>query len=179
MMRFNVKIRAVFLMLALALTPAWAQQYPGGAHRLKSLQGELVINSGFVNNLNIHTFHVYSFLFKPVDAEMDWQQVPIVERDDGSELKFTVTRTHTADFTLRDARVVVVNGIFELRVAQKIHKGSPYDDDSSIQVRRYVLEQTEDEERWVFRHVSSKDAGRGTTIEQALNSRRMPRAKTD
>lgn len=179
MMRLNVNIRAAFLMLALTLTPAWAQQYPGGAHRLRSLQGELVINSGFVNNLNIHTFHVYSFLFKPVDAELDWQQVPIVERDDANELKFTVTRTHTADFTLRDARVVVVNGIFELRVAQKIHKGSPYEDDSSVQVRRYVLKQTEDEERWVFQYVSSKDAGQGTTIEQALSPRRMPGAKTD
>lgn len=168
MMRLQVIIRAVVLALALVSSPAWAQQYSGGAHWLKSPQGELAINSGFVNNLNVHTFHVYSFLFKPVNSELGWQQVPIVECNNGSDLKFTITTANTADFTLRDARIVIVGGTFELRIAQMVYKESPYDEDSSVQLRRYVLEQIEDEERWVFQYASSHDAGRGATIEQAL-----------
>lgn len=178
MMRLPLSIRAVVFALALALSPAWAQQYPGGTHRLESPQGELVINSGFVNNWNVHTFHVYSFLFKPVDSELGWQQVPVVERDDGSDLKFTVMTANTVDFTLRDARVAVTHGTFELWVAQKIYKDSPYDDDASVQIRRYVLRQTGDEERWIFQYASSRNLGRGTTIEQALNPRRQSRVKT-
>lgn len=171
MRTLQVNIRAFVLAWALVSSPAWAQQYSGGAHRLKSSQGELVINSGFVNNLNVHTFNVYSFLFKPVSSDFGWQQVPVVEHNDGSDLRFTMTTANTADFTLRDARVVIVGGAFELRIAQKVYKDSPYDEDSSIQIRRYVLEQTEDEERWVFQYASSQNVGRGATIEQALTPR--------
>lgn len=174
-----MNIRAVILVLAFAVAPAWAQQYPGGAYRLESPQGQLVVNAGFVNNLNVHTFHVYSFLFKPGDPASGWQQVPIVEQDDGSDMEFTLTTAHTADFTLRDARVVVVGGTFELHVAQKMFKHTPYDDNASIQVRRYVLQQTEDEERWVFQYASSRNAGRDLAVEQALNPRRKPRTKTE
>lgn len=175
----NVNIRAVFLLLAFAVAPAGAQQYRGGAHRLESPQGELVINSGFVNNLNVHTFHVYSFLFKPSDPGSGWQQVPVVEQDIGSDMKFTVTTANTADFTLRDARVVVVDGAAELQIAQKIFRHSPYDDNATVQLRRYVLQQTEDEERWVFQYASSSSVGRGVTVEEALNPQRKPRAKAE
>lgn len=177
MMRLQLSIRAVVLALALVFSPAEAQQYPGGTHRFESPQGELAIHSGFVNNWNAHTFNVYSFLFKPVDSELGWQQVPVVERNDGSDLKFTVLTANTVDFTLRDARVAVAHGTFELWVAQKIYKESPYDDNASVQLRRYVLVQTEDEERWVFQYASSRDLGRGTTIEQALNPRSRMKTK--
>lgn len=172
MMRLQLNFRAVVFALALVVSPAGAQQYPGGTHRLESPQGELAINSGFVNNWNVHTFNVYSFLFKPVSSELGWQQVPVVERTDGSDLKFTVMTANTADFTLRDARVALVDGTFELRVAQKIYKDTPYDENASVQLRRYVLMQTADEDRWIFQYASSRNLGRGATIEQALDPRR-------
>ena len=173
-----MSIRAIALAQALVLSPVWAQQYPGGTHRLESRQGELAINSGFVNNWNMHTFNVYSFLFKPLNSELGWQQVPVVDRNDGSDLKFIVMTANTADFTLRDARVAVVHGTFELWVAGKIYKETPYDDNVSVQLQRYVLVQTEGEDRWVFQHASSGNLGRGITIEQALNPRRQSRVKT-
>lgn len=177
MKSFKLSICAIALAQALALSPVCAQQYAGGTHRLQSPQGELAINSGFVNNWNVHTFNVYSFLFKPLNSELGWQQVPVVERNDGSDLKFMVTTANTADFTLRDARVAVVHGTFELWVAQKIYQDSPYDDAVSVQLCRYVLVQTEGEERWIFQYASSRNLGRGTTIEQALNPRQPSRVK--
>jgi len=147
-----------------------AQQYRGGSHKIPSAQGTLVVNSGYVNNLNAHTFHVYSFMLMPRDAGDGWQQVPLVESDANPDMKFVVTTANTADFALRDAKVSAIAGKLVLQIAQLKYKDTPYDKNTSIEVRRYDLRQTEDEERWVFAHVSSRNVGAKFTVEQALNT---------
>lgn len=170
MMNAVYRICAMALTLMLALGPVKAQQYPGGSHSVVTPQGTLVINSGFVNNLNVHTFQVYSFLFKPKATDEGWQQVAIVENDNGSALNFTLTTANTADFALRDAKASVSGGKLLLQVAQKKYKATPYDDDARVEVRRYELQQMPDEERWVFRLVSVRDAGSKVSVEQALSA---------
>lgn len=160
---------ALALASMLALTPAQAQQYPGGSHAIAGPQGTLVINSGFVNNLNVHTFQVYSFLFKPKSQTGSWHQVPVMEGDDASNLKFVVTTANTADFSLRDAKVSVSGQKLLLHVVQKKYKDTPYDDDAKVEVRRYELQKLPDEQRWIFRLMSVRDAGTKTTVEQALH----------
>lgn len=177
-MRIAMKTCAGLIAAALSFGAAWAQQYPGGSHSIASPQGTLVVNSGFVNNFNVHTFHVYSFLFKPKEPGADWQQVPIVEGADISSLKFLVTTASTADFTLRDAKVSVVGGRLVLHVAEKRYKDTPYDEHAPIEVRRYELRKTQDEGRWVFDLVSMNSAGVGTAVEDALRARsKTPRGK--
>jgi len=158
------------LAAAFAILPARAQQYAGGRHVIATPQGELVVNSGFVNNLNAHTFQVYSFLLKPKNAEDGWQQVPLVDGPGDTALKFTMSTANTADFALRDAKVFVAGGKVLLQVAQKKYKDTPYDESATVEVRRYELKQLPDEERWVFEYVSARNAGNGITVEQALNA---------
>lgn len=179
MMNFLAKTCSGLIATLLAVAPAWAQQYSGGSHRIVTPQGTLVINSGFVNNLNVHTFHVYSFLLKPSgDSDDGWQQVPVVESREDGALKFTLTTANTADFTLRDAKVAVVDGRVVLLVAHRRYKDTPYDDDASVEVRRYELRQTQDEERWIFQWISTWDAGGKASVEQALTSQQaVPRKK--
>ena len=155
--------------LILCVGVAWSQQYTGGSHRISSPQGTLVVNSGYVSNFNVHTFHVYSFQFKPNATDEEWQQVPVMEARDSTEMKFMVTTANTADFTLRDAKVLVSGGKLTLLVAQKKYKETPYDDDAFVEVQRYELQKTIDEGRWVFRKISSRKTGGAVTVELALN----------
>lgn len=168
----NLCVCLLFLVALAAGGACAQQQYAGGSHIVTASQGTLEVNSGFVNNLNVHTFQVYSFLFRPKTAGDTWQQVPIVDNDQ-SNLKFVVTTSNTADFTLRDAKVLVVSGKFILRVAQMIYKETPYDEDATVVVRSYELRKTADEERWIFKLVSTRDIGSGKTVDEALS---MPEA---
>ncbi|WP_394538505.1 hypothetical protein PRJ39_22845 [Lysobacter enzymogenes] len=161
---------AAALMAVLAAPGVNAQQYAGGRHAIATPQGELVVNSGFVNNLNAHTFQVYSFLLKPNGADEGWQQVPLVDGTGDTALRFTLSTANTADFALRDAKVSVAAGKVLLQIAQKKYKDTPYDDDATVEVRRYELKRLVDEQRWIFEYVSARNAGREVTVEQALNA---------
>jgi len=171
----SIKIACVSLLsLLLGAGAVSAQQYPGGSQKISSAQGTLVVNSGYVNNLNAHTFHVYSFMLMPKDTRAGWQQVPVVESDVDPDMRFSVTTANTADFALRDAKVAAIAGKLVLRVAQLKYKDTPYDNKTSVEVRRYELKQTQDEERWVFAYVSSCNAGSKLTVEQALDTTCIP-----
>lgn len=169
-MRTAKNILPLALTLLLCAAPTEAQQYPGGSHRIGAPQGTLVINSGFVNHLNAHTFHVYTFLFKPRVAGQAWQQVPVVESDSGAGMNFTLTTSNSADFTLRDAKVSLSAGRVLLQVAQKKYQSTPYDDNATVEVMLYELQQTRDEGRWIFKRVGARDVGTKVSIEQSLRS---------
>lgn len=169
-MRTAKSILPLALTLLLGAGPTEAQQYRSGSHRISAPQGTLVINSGFVNHLNAHTFHVYTFLFKPSAAGQEWQQVPVTGGDSGAGLNFTLTTSNSADFTLRDAKVSVSAGRVVLQVAQKKYQSTPYDDNATVEVTLYELQQTRDEGRWIFRRVGARNVGTDVSVEQSLSS---------
>lgn len=154
-------------LLALQAWPTAAQHYTTGSHTLRAEAGEVRINVGMVGHHNAHSFQVYTFLFRP-QGHAHWHQLPIARVRDASSLDFTLARTATADFTIRDA-VVAANPVgITLTIAELRYVASPYDDDARVYVEQYRLIRLEDFDRWVFEKMSDRAAPVGQTVEEVL-----------
>ncbi|HEL3748306.1 hypothetical protein JAK58_08735 [Stenotrophomonas maltophilia] len=164
-------IRHFLLLLALCMGPsANAQQYSTGSTDIKTAQGTLRVNSGYVSHSNAHSFHVYSFQYRPIANEAVWNQLPLLARNDAPPVDFLVKATATADFPLRDARVRVEAGKVVLYIAELSFKDTPYDDDAAVELKRYLLKQQPDEERWVLVLDSTRRLPQGVDVAQALST---------
>lgn len=162
-------IRSLFLLLGMCIAnAAGAQQYAPGSTDIKTPQGVMRVTSGLVNHLNAHSFHVYTFQYKKSDASSVWNQLPLLDKVAAPPTGFVFRATSTADFPLRDARVVVESGKVALYVAQLKFEDTPYDDSASVELRRYLLKQQPDEERWVLLFDSTRQLPKGVDVEQAL-----------
>ncbi|MGY0611516.1 hypothetical protein [Luteimonas sp. A501] len=157
----------VTALLLCAVGSASAQNYASGEHVLDSAQGELRINVGLVSHLNAHTFHVYTFQFRP-SGETAWHQLPLVRDAADPALDFILTRTATADFTTRDARLAVDGPAPGLAIAALEYEDTPYDDDARVRVETFALKRLDEEGRWIFERQGESLAAPGTTIEEAL-----------
>jgi len=69
---------------------------------------------------------------------------------------------------LRDARVVVEAGKVFLYVAELTFQDTPYDDNATVELKRYALKQQPDEERWVLVLDSTRRLAKGIDVTQAL-----------
>lgn len=168
-----MKIRSLLLLLGLGLaTLAQAQQYPPGSTDIKAPQGVVRVNAGYVSHFNAHSFHVYSFQYRPTAADAVWNQLPLLARSDAPPADFLVKATATADFPLRDARFVVEAGKVVLYIAELTFKDTPYDDNATVELKRYLLKQQPDEERWVLVLDSTRRLPQGVDVAQALS--RLP-----
>lgn len=161
------KILIGTLWLMSAFGAAIAQSYPAGEHALESRLGEVRINSGFVSNFNVHTFYVYTFMFQPA-GETLWHQLPIVRDTSDPTMEFVLTRTATADFTMRDAQVFTDAEGLALAVAQLHYEATPYDDDAHVGVETFRLHRLEEEGRWIFKKEGTDSAAPGLSVEDAL-----------
>lgn len=162
-------IRSFLLLLGLSLASlAQAQQYPPGSTDIKAGQGTVRVNTGYVSHFNAHSFHVYSFQYRPTASDAVWNQLPLLPRNDAPPAEFLVKATATADFPLRDARVVVEGNKVALYIAELTFKDTPYDDNATVELKRYVLKQQPDEERWVLVLDSTRRLPQGTDVTQAL-----------
>lgn len=163
-----MKISACFLAFTLLLTaPAHAQQYKPGTATIATAQGTLRVNSGLVNHFNAHSFYVYSFQWQPQGKDAVWNQVPLLAKADAAPTEFVLKTAATADFALRDARVVQAGGKTWLSVANLTYTDTPYDDDASVELKRYELVRQPDEDRWVFVLRSTRSLKKAT-VAQAL-----------
>lgn len=162
-------LRSTILFIALALcAPALrAQTYATGEHTMQAPVGQLRINSGFVAHQNAHSFHVYTFLFRP-DGTETWHQVPVIREIDAPAMEFTVRRTATADFTTRDAVAVPHSGGLRLTIAALDYASTPYDADAVARIEHFRLEQLEEEGRWIFLLYSNGVAQKGESIEDVI-----------
>ena len=162
-------LRSTILFIALALcAPALhAQTYATGEHTVQTPVGQLRINSGFVAHQNAHSFHVYTFLFRP-DGAKTWHQVPVIREIDAPAMEFTVRRTATADFTTRDAVVVPHDHGLRLTIAALDYASTPYDADAVVRIERFRLEQLEEEGRCIFLLDSTGVAPKGHSIEDVV-----------
>lgn len=157
----------LLLAAAIAAAPAEAQQYKPGTATIASAQGTLRVNSGLVNHFNAHSFYVYSFQWQPSGKDAVWNQVPLLAKPDAAPSEFVFKTAATADFPLSDARVVQAGGKTWLSTAQLKYQDTPYDDTTSVEVKRYELVRQPDEDRWVFVLRSTRNVGK-KTVTQAL-----------
>lgn len=156
-----------FIAFALCAPALHAQTYATGDYTVQTPVGQLRINSGFVAHQNAHSFHVYTFLFRPDDTET-WHQVPVIREVDSPTMEFTVTRTATADFTTRDAVVVPHDRGLMLTIAALDYASTPYDAHAVVRIERFRLEQLEEEGRWIFLLDSNGVAPKGHSIEDVI-----------
>lgn len=158
-------ILLVFLFLC---TPALrAQTYATGEHTVQAAAGQLRISSGFVAHQNAHSFHVYTFLFRPNDTGI-WHQVPVIREIDAPAMEFTVRRTATADFTTRDAVVVSHGRRLGLTIAALDYASTPYDTDAVVRIEQFRLEQLEEEGRWIFLLEGNGVAPKAHSVEDVI-----------
>lgn len=164
-------IRYFLLLLALCIASfANAQQYSTGSTDINTAQGTLRVNSGYVSHFNAHSFHVYTFQYRPNANGAVWNQLPLLPRNDAPPVDFLVRATATADFPLRDARVRLEAGKVVLYIAELSFKDTPYDDDAAVEMKRYLLKQQPDEERWVLVLDSTRRLPQGVDVAQALST---------
>lgn len=157
------------LLLCMCLMlPAKAQQYAAGNTDIQTPHGTVRVNSGYVSHFNAHSFQVYAFQYHPNITEATWNQLPLLPSNDAAPTEFLVKVTATADFPLRDARIVAGSKEVALYVAELKFKDTPYDDDSVVELRRYVLKQQANEERWAWILDSARMLPRGIGVSQAL-----------
>lgn len=164
-----MKIFSLLMLLCLSWVPAaQAQQYASGNTDIRTSQGTLRVNSGYVSHFNAHSFHVYTFQYHPASDGAVWNQLPLLPSSEAPPTEFLVKVTATADFPLRDARVVVESNDVALYVAQLNFKTTPYDEDSTVEMYRYLLKQQPDEERWVWVLDTTRLLPKGVNVTQAL-----------
>ncbi|AWH37522.1 hypothetical protein C1929_12545 [Stenotrophomonas sp. ZAC14D1_NAIMI4_6] len=166
-----MNIRSFLLLLPLGIclaSLAQAQQYSPGSTDIKAGQGTVRVNAGYVSHFNANSFHVYSFQYRPTGTDSVWNQLPLLARSEAPPAEFLVKATATADFPLRDARVVVEAGKVSVYIAELTFKDTPYDDDATVELKRYLLKQQPDEERWVLVLDSTRRLAKGIDVTQAL-----------
>lgn len=165
-----MKIKRLLMLLCLGLVPvAHAQQYAPGSTDISTSQGTVRINSGYVSHFNANSFHVYSFQYHPAADATVWNQLPLLPTLNAAPTEFLVKATATADFPLRDARVLVESNEVVLYVAQLKYKETPYDDATSVELQRYLLRQQADEERWAWVLDATRVLPKGVDVTQALS----------
>lgn len=57
-----------------------------------------------------------------------------------------------------------------LYIAELSFKDTPYDDDAAVELKRYLLKQQPDEERWVLVLDSTRRLPQGVDVAQALST---------
>jgi hypothetical protein len=64
--------------------------------------------------------------------------------------------------------VVIEAGKVAMYIAELTFKDTPYDDDATVELKRYLLKQQPDEERWVLVLDSTRRLAKGIDVTQAL-----------
>lgn len=169
-----MKAKSLLLFAAALLTAfaggAWSQQYPAGIHTFTNKSGTLRVVSGYVNHINAHTFHVYTFQFKPT-SEKRWHQLLRLEGLADTQLLFHFSTRGTPEAMLSDARVINAQGEFTLVTAQRQWTETRYDANPLL-VKRYKLTMTNEDERWVFLLDKIQTLDAKSSVERALSAAR-------